>query len=196
MWIPSRVFLAGHSLGAYLAPRIAAGVPGELRGLVLLEAPSTPLAELILTQERYLASLGGASPDPSMGAALDDLAAKVQLAESPDLSPSTPASQLPLGIPASYWIDLRSYDPLSTAAGLDLPMLFTQGGRDYQVPPSELQPWRDALAGRSNVAFKTYPALDHLLFAGSGPATPAEYALPSHVAPEVVTDVATWINGQ
>ncbi len=192
---PDRVFLVGHSLGAYLGPRIAADAPGELRGLVLLEAPSTPLAELILTQERYLATLGGASPDPSTSAALDDLAAKVQRAELPDLSPSTPASELPLGVPASYWLDLRSYDPLATAAGLDLPMLFTQGGRDYQVPPSELQPWQHALAGRSNVTFDSYPPLDHLLFAGSGPPTPAEYTIPNHVSGQVVADVATWIEG-
>ncbi|MGO9207377.1 MAG: alpha/beta fold hydrolase, partial [Candidatus Limnocylindrales bacterium] len=50
---PTRVFLVGHSLGAYLAPRIAAQVPGELRGLVLLEAPTTPLPQLILIQEEY-----------------------------------------------------------------------------------------------------------------------------------------------
>lgn len=192
---PSRVFLVGHSLGAYLAPRIAARVPGELRGIAMLEAPSTPLADLILMQERYLASLGSATPDPSTSAALDDLAAEVRLADSPDLSPDTPASQLPLGIPASYWIDLHAYDPLATAAALDLPMLFTQGGRDYQVPPSELQPWKTALAGRSNVTYEVYPTLDHLLFAGSGPSTPAEYTQPAHVAPQVVADLVAWIDG-
>ncbi len=63
----------------------------------------------------------------------------VTLAQSPTLSPSAPASELPLGIPASYRLDLRTYDPLSTAARLHLPMFFSQGGRDGQVPPSELQ---------------------------------------------------------
>lgn len=189
---PDRVFLVGHSLGAYLAPRIAARVPHELRGLVLLEAPSTPLPRLILMQAEYLLSLQP-SPGPSAEDALATLRAQVATAESPDLSPSTPTSELPLGTPASYWLDLRTYDPLATAAGETIPMLLVQGGRDYQVPPSELGPWRAALAGRTDVTFRTYPDLDHLLFAGSGPSTPAEYTVPDHVSATVVADLAGWI---
>jgi dienelactone hydrolase len=189
---PGRVFLVGHSLGAYLAPRIAAQVPGQLHGLVLLEAPSTSLPALLLIQEQYLASLGG-SPSPQVEQQLATLKAQVALAESASLSPSTPASELPLNTPASYWLDLRTYDPLATAAGLGLPMFFSQGGRDYQVPPSELQAWETALVGRTNVTFKTYPPMDHLLLDGSGPITPAEYSVPGHVDPQLVADVAAWI---
>jgi dienelactone hydrolase len=192
---PNRVFLAGHSLGAYLAPRIAVQAPGQVRGVVLLEANSTPLPELILAQTEYLASLQVA-PNPSAGQQLAALRAAVALAESPDLSPATPASQLPLGIPASYWLDLRAYDPLATAAGLAIPMFFSQGGRDYQVPPSELQGWEKALAGHSNVTFKTYAAMDHLLLDGSGPATPAEYSVPGHVDSQLVADLAAWLKRQ
>jgi dienelactone hydrolase len=188
----SRVYLVGHSLGAYLAPRIAGQATGQLHGLCLLEAPSSPLAQLILDQEEYLASIQG-SPSPSAQDSLATLRTQVALAESPSLSPSTPASSLPLGIPASYWLDLRTYDPLATAAGLSLPMFFSQGGRDYQVPPSQLQPWEQALAGRSDVTFKTYPAMDHLLLDGSGPPTPAEYSVPSHVDAQLVADLAAWI---
>lgn len=188
---PSRVFLAGHSLGGYLAPRIASAVPGQLAGIAMLEANSTPLARLVLVQVTYLASLHG-SPDPSASAQIDALRAQVALAESPDLSPTTPASELPLGVPASYWLDLRTYDPLATAAALPIPMLLTQGGRDYQVPPSELDAWRQALSGRE-ATFKEYPSLDHLLFSGTGQPNPDEYMIPSHVAPEVVADLSAWI---
>ena len=192
---PGRLFLVGHSLGGYLAPRIASQVPGQLRGLVMLEANSTPLPQLIFRQEEYLASLQG-SPNPAASGQLAALQAQVALAESPDLTPSTPASELPLGVPASYWLDLRTYDPLATAAGLRIPMFFSQGGRDYQVPSSELQGWQSALAGHSDVAFRVYPALDHLLFTGSGPSTPAGYTVPGqHVAAELVADVAAWITG-
>ena len=81
---PARVFLVGHSLGAYLAPRIAAQVPGQLAGIAMLEAPSTPLVQLILIQEQYLASLHG-SPSPQVEQQLASLNAKVALAESPSL---------------------------------------------------------------------------------------------------------------
>ena len=124
---------------------------------------------------------------------LETLPAQVALAESPDLSPSTPASELPLGIPAAYWLDLRAYDQLATARNLQIPIFLSQGGRDYQVPPSELAAWRTALAGRADVAIHEYPALNHLLMAGTGPSRPAEYAVPGHVAPELVADLAAWI---
>jgi dienelactone hydrolase len=189
---PARVFLVGHSLGAYLAPRIAALVPGQLAGIAMLEAPSTPLVQLVLVQAEYLAGLQ-VSPSPSSGTQLAALRAQVALAESPVLSPSTPASELPLNTPASYWLDLRTYDPLSAAAALPIPMFLSQGGRDYQVPPSELPPWQTALAGHANATFRTYPAMDHLLLDGSGPATPAEYSLPGHVDAQLVADLAAWI---
>ncbi len=193
---PARVFLVGHSLGAYLAPRIAAGIPGELAGIGLLEAPSTPLPELIVIQERYLATLGGGSPSPQVEQQLATLEKQAALAESPGLSPSTPASQLPLDTPAAYWIDLQTYHPLTVAAGLRIPMFFSQGGRDYQVPPSQLPPWQQALTGHADVTFRTYPAMDHLLLDGTGPATPAEYSVPGHVDPQFVSDLAAWVESR
>jgi dienelactone hydrolase len=191
----ARIFVVGHSLGATLAPRIAAQIPEELVGIGLLEAASTPLPDLMLIQEQYLLSLAG-SPSASNQSELAALRAAVALADSPSLSLSTPASELPGKIPASYWLDLRSYHPLTVAAGLKLPMFFSQGERDYQVPPSELGPWQQALAGRSNATFKTYPAMDHLLLDGSGPATPAEYSTPGHVDSQLVTDLVAWIDGR
>ena len=191
---PGRVFVAGHSLGGYLAPRIAARAPGRVAGIALLEANSSSLLQLIVEQSEYLAGLQG-SPSPQASDQLRVLRAQVARAESPDLAPSTPATELPLGVPAAYWLDLRTYDPLATARALPIPMFFAQGGRDYQVPPSELAAWRGALAGRDDVMFHEYPALDHLLLAGTGPSTPAEYATPGHVAPEVVADLAAWILG-
>jgi dienelactone hydrolase len=189
---PARVFLVGHSLGATLAPRIAAQVPGELAGIAMLEAASTPLPKLMLEQARYLASLQPSSA-PSASDQLAALAAQVAAAESADLSPSTPASELPGHVPASYWLDLRTYDPPAVAASLRLPEFFSQGGRDYQVPPSELAPWQRALAGHANASFHEYAAMDHLLLDGSGTPSPAEYSVPGHVDARLVADLAAWV---
>jgi uncharacterized protein len=79
------------------------------------------------------------------------------------------------------------------AAALHIPMFFSQGGRDYQVPASELQPWEQALAGDPNVTFRTYPAMNHQLHDGVGPATSAEYSVPGHVDSQLVADLAAWI---
>jgi hypothetical protein len=192
---PDRVFVVGHSLGGYLAPRIAVQAAGQVAGIGVLEGNTSPLEQVILEQYEYLASEAGGA-DPRAVAALPAIREQVVLAGSPGLTASTPASSLPLGIPAAYWLDLRAYDPASTAAGLTIPIFISQGGRDYQVPPAEIEGWRAALAGRENVSIHEYPALNHLLIAGTGPSRPDEYAVPGHVAPEVVADLAAWVLGR
>jgi hypothetical protein len=57
----------------------------------------------------------------------------------------------------------------------------------------EFEKWKTALAGRANVVFHSYQALNHLFLAGTGPSVPAEYQTPGHVAEQVVVDIATWI---
>ncbi|WP_188304128.1 hypothetical protein [Streptomyces sp. CBMA123] len=43
---------------------------------------------------------------------------------------------------------------------------------------------------------RIHPEVDHLFLPGTGPATPAEYARPGHVAAEVVEDIAGWLGGR
>ncbi len=189
---PDRILVVGHSLGGYLAPRIAAAGGGRIAGIGVLEGNASPLQDLIADQLAYLASPEGGS-DPGARAMAEALPAQLALVKSLDLSPSTPASQLPLGIPAAYWLDLRTYDPVAVAAGLSIPIFISQGGRDYQVPPSELALWRAGLAERTNVTIREYPALNHLLMAGTGASRPAEYAVPGHVDAALVADLAAWV---
>ena len=72
-------------------------------------------------------------------------------------------------------------------------MLILQGDRDYQVTTRDLAGWQTALVSRKEVTFKTYPKLYHLLIAGEGPSTPAEYQVPGFVDEEVIRDIAHWI---
>ena len=48
--------IAGHSLGGYLIPRIAAQTP-EASGYILLAASARPLEDLLLEQTEYILSL-------------------------------------------------------------------------------------------------------------------------------------------
>ena len=94
----------------------------------------------------------------------------------------------------SYWLDLRSYDPVSTAAALGKPMLIHQGGRDYQVTvEDDLPRWKEGLGQRPEVTIRVYEADNHLFFSGTGLSTPAEYDPAQHVDPAVVADIATWL---
>src|SRR3954453_6011651 len=120
-------------------------------------------------QVRYLSSLDPASADAAQPM-IDTLARQARTVDSPDLSDATPADDLPFGVPAAYWLDLRGYDPAATAAMLGKPMLILQGGRDYQVTvEDDLARWRAALADRPDVTIRVHDADNHLFFAGSGP---------------------------
>ena len=136
-----RIFVAGHSLGGYLAPKIAA-LDAKIAGVVILAGSTRPLEDLILEQFTYLYSLD----DPTLAkheAALADVKKKVARVKAPNLA-EAPAADLPLGVPASYWVWMRDYDPAATAAKLSRPVLVLQGERDYQVTMADLAGWKKA----------------------------------------------------
>jgi dienelactone hydrolase len=189
---PARLFLLGHSQGGSLAPRIAAAVPA-VRGLVLLAGGAVPIQWSAIRQVRHLASLAPGS-EAAAQPTIDALTRQAELVDSPELSLSTPNSELPFGAPAAYWLDLRGYDPVAAAAALDRPILIVHGGRDYQVTTAEdLAAWQAGLSGRANVTVRVYAADNHFFFAGEGPSTPAEMEPAQHMDPAVVTDIAAWI---
>jgi alpha-beta hydrolase superfamily lysophospholipase len=186
----ARIFVLGHSLGGMLIPRIGIADP-TIAGLIVLAGAARPLEEAITVQTRYLAMADGSiSSEEQLG--IDRAAALAESVRA--LQPADASSgRMISGAPASYWLDLRGYDPPSAARSVKAPMLILQGERDYQVTPEEFAKWKAALSSRRDVTFHSYAALNHLFIAGTGPSLPAEYQVPGHVAEDVIRDVATWI---
>ena len=192
---PERLFVAGHSLGGTVAPRVAAAAP-DVAGLVILAGGAAPLHWVIVRQLRYIASL-----DPATAAAaepgIEALSRQAERVDDPNLSPETPASEMPLGTPAPYWLDLRDYDAPAAAAALGKPILLLQGGRDYQATvDDDLVRWKAALDGQPSTTIRIFPADDHFFFPGSGPSGPqGSMAAAQHVDPAVIDEIAGWLGG-
>jgi dienelactone hydrolase len=187
---PERVIVVGHSQGGMAAPRIAQREP-HVRGLVFLATPARPTEVLLLEQTRYLATLEhGASAQ--VQAALQDMEAKVARVQSPELS-QTAARDLPLGVPAAWWLSLRDYSPLEVAKSVAKPTLLLQGDRDFQVTATDFALWKTAIGAEPWAQLRLLPGLNHLFEAGQGPSTPAEYARPGHVSVDVVASIADWM---
>jgi len=161
-----RVFLLGHSLGGYVAPRIAQQDP-RLAGLILMAANARPLDEVLADQLQWM-GLTGTELDK----------AKARILEA---------------LPASYTNDLNTYDPAEESKNLSIPMLILQGERDYQVRMKDFNLWKAALAGRWNATLRSFPTLNHLFIAGEGKSVPAEYAQAGHVDGEVIEQIASWV---
>jgi len=185
-----RIFLAGHSLGGMLAPRLATEHTG-FAGLILLAGCTRPLEKMMLEQMEYIAKSDGTISEQEQRQ-LDATRKAIERISALTARDATNTEPI-LAAPACYWLDLRTYDAPATAAKLRLPMLILQGARDYQVTEKDFAGWRAALVGRKDVTFKTYPKLHHLFIAGEGPSTPTEYMIPGFVDEEVIRDIAQWI---
>jgi hypothetical protein len=186
---PARVFVLGHSQGGMLAPRIAA-VSGHVTGMMLLAAPSRPLLDILIEQNRRLAVLNDGKIDDTERAAIQALIDQVRLTRDS----KTPATtKTVLGQPTGYWRSVDAVDAVAEAQQVKLPMLLLQGARDIQVVDADWQHWRDAFDGDALATFKLYPKLNHLGIAGEGEGSLAEYAQPGHVDPQLIADVAAWV---
>jgi len=179
---PQKVFLLGHGLGGYLAPRIAQA-DGKLAGVIILGGNARPLEDVLVDLEIYQGTLAGKD--------LDLL--KLQAKRVKTLDAGDADSPPILGMPAAYILDLKGYDPVAEAKGLAARLLIVQGERDFQVTAKDFDLWKSGLAGRKDATLRSFPSLNHLMVAGQGKGTEAEYRKPGHVAPEVVDEIAKWI---
>jgi dienelactone hydrolase len=191
---PQRIFVLGHSLGGMLIPRIAAA-SDKAAGFISLAGSTRPMEDLVLEQTKYILSLEG-EPSDENRKQLAQVEQQVAKVKSEELTAQTPASELPLGVPPQYWLDLRGYDPAAAAKKITQPLLILQGERDYQVTLADFARWREALDERKNVKLITYPQLNHLFMAGKGKSVPAEYFQPGNVDETVINDIAKWIREQ
>lgn len=170
---PARVFVIGHSQGAMLAPRIANRCPDAPAGIVALAAPARPLAVLLREQLAYISQ--------SQGGTADDVEATV--------------GKLLGGVPPAYRHFADTYDAPGEAKGTPCPMLFVQGGHDYQVTAEDFALWKAALAGHDGADFAFFPRCDHLMRELPRMAVPADYMAARPLSPAVVRRIVGFISG-
>lgn len=168
----TRMFVLGHSLGGMLVPRIVQRAGADrVAGGIVLAGPARTMRELLTEQLAYLASVKGES-ETDVQVQVDGMMAS---------------------LPESYREMDNSYRPLEAAAALEIPLLFLQGERDYQVTMQDFGLWRSALAGKADVSFKSYVGLNHILQEGTGKSVPAEYEEKGSVPQYVIDDIANFI---
>ena len=187
----NEIYLAGHNLGGMLAPEIAMEAK-ELKGIILLAANSSPLEDLIYNQYKHLFNLGG-TMNKFESDQLKSIKAQVDYTKSNKLSLNSPTDSLLLGLPASYWIGLKSYHPVKTFGSLKKKCLVLQGEQDYRVPISDYQVWKNSQSINRDITAISYPKLNHLFIEAD--ASAEEYAKAQHVAYYVIEDIAKWVNG-
>lgn len=186
---PKRIYLLGHSLGAALAPQIAAE-SGTLAGIVLLAATPRDLTDVLLDQLKYIAELPSPRQEQNRRN-YEETSKTLQDVRAGKLDEGT----MVLNVPISYWKELSAavQEAFRHAKRLKCRMLFLNGGRDYQVTSRDFDLYKDALKDNPNASFKWFPEVNHLFFPGKGKSTPQEYGEAGHVDERVLNEIVQWI---
>lgn len=192
---PDRIYLAGHSLGAMIAPRIAAENPGLFAGLILLSGSPNNLGEIVIHQNQALVDtlpittkwLG----QSQMKSLISDWEAVVSGTEEMARN-----SQI-FGQPAYYFWEMAQYDTGEMLQALQIPVLIINGGQDFQVSDADgYEAWQ-AIDLQANVRLVYMPSLNHLLMApdaeDSVRGTVQEYDIPCCVSQDVIEEISRFI---
>lgn len=187
-------FVAGHSLGGRIAPRIAAQ-DGELNGVIMLAPLAEPIADAIVRQTKYLLKINSSLTDEQRQTQLAQTEAVAEQLRTLDIGDDELINLGGGKRGEPFFRTLQEYDHIETAASLDIPRFIIQGERDYLVTvEDDLALWEEALAGDPAVQIKRYENLNHRLQPGEQMGRPAEWSEPNPVAEQVIADITMFIN--
>lgn len=181
-----KIIVLGHSLGAFMMPKIANSVSFDKA--VMMAGNARGLDEVVLDQYVYLNSI---NPNNVGDQDVKNMTEKVKFLRSKAFDLKATNEQLPLNVSAKYWQSLLSYKPLIEVKKVPVPLLILNGERDYQVTMKEFDLWKKTLKN-TKAQFISYPKLNHLFIAGEGTPSPEEYGVKGEVDKKVIQDIITF----
>jgi len=195
---PDKVFIAGHSMGAMLAPRIDAE-GGNYAGLILLAGSPRKLEEIMIEQQdNAIANLNpilrwiGSKQMMKIRAKLDGLY---------EMSDEEAKQKTFLGkyVKLYYLKEWGSKPAVDYLKDLTKPILIMQGDMDFHVSvENDFNKYKEIMGDRPNATFKLYPNLNHLFMQTTYGLDVSkglkEYKKPQHIEEYVIDDIAQWVN--
>jgi pimeloyl-ACP methyl ester carboxylesterase len=193
---PDRIFVAGHSMGAMLAPRINAE-GGDYAGLILLAGSPRRLEEIMKDQQDEF--LEGAKGIIKWMATKQISKLSSKLDNIYDLTDEE-AKTAPLFGKDMFVYYLKEWGEkpaVNYLKVLDKPILVTQGDKDFHVSiEKDFNAFKEILAHHPKATFKIYPGLNHLYMKSvynNVRKAMKEYKVPQHIEEYVIDDLADWI---
>ncbi len=189
----SDIYVAGHSLGGMMAPRIAK--EGGYDGMILLAGSPRSLVDIVYDQNYYMVSVSDLPQDQwdATLAEVDRLYTEAK--EILQLPHAEMEGKTALGLPAVYLHSIATPSAAEYIQELDIPMLILQGSKDFQIyADRDFALYEEITRGLSDVTMIEYDGLNHL-FMPSFMERPdqTEYMTPAKVDEKVLEDMAKWI---
>ena len=192
---PNRIYIAGHSLGGMLAPRIDAE-GGNFAGIIILAGSPRSLIDIMISQNEEMI--------PQLGK-LFQLIAKKRYASIKAILTAIPtmteaeAKNTKLAGQNLVWYlkEMEEHPGADYLKAIEKPVLILHGEKDFQVTTEkDFALYREICAGKQNVSFKAYPELNHLFMKsiyGNLKNIRKEYKVPQKVDPAVLDDIAEFV---
>lgn len=179
------VFLVGHSLGGVMAPWIAAK-HSQVKGVIGLAAPSTPLYHLVPLQLRFLAKKNGQWKNPVVRRQIQDMERDMTTFHRTGHLGKSPIA----GVPTAYWESVRTFAVEKPRKFSPVPHLFVGGTCDYQVPKATMKDWKKWIPQSQFLSIK---GMDHLLRIPSLPMGPEAYNTYIPIDTMMADALADWM---
>ena len=189
------IFIAGHSMGGMLAPRIDAE-GGNYKGLILMAGSPRRLEEIMLDQNEAVMSSGKGLLQWFVNKQVAKISTMFEgMYELTDEE----AKKKKVGNETTlyYFKEMGEHQASEYLLKLKKPILIMQGEKDFQATPEkDFAAYKELLKDKENVTFKLYENLNHLFVNsvyGSIMKAMKEYKVEQHIGENVIKDLADWI---
>ena len=189
------IFIAGHSMGGMLAPRIDAE-GGNYKGLILMAGSPRRLEEIMLDQNEAVMSCGKGLLQWFVNKQVVKISAMFEgMYELTD--EEAKKKKVGNGTTLYYFKEMGEHQASEYLLKLKKPILIMQGEKDFQATPEkDFAAYKELLKDKENVTFKLYENLNHLFVNsvyGNIMKAMKEYKVEQHIGENVIKDLADWI---
>jgi len=193
----NRVYILGHSFGAFVAPRIHTE-GGDFAGMISFSGSCSSFIDFQANKYLYDASFmpeGQEKEDEIQRweKFRRDMKSYFNTASDDELK-----SQQWGQFTMYYYADVEKHPSAGYIKNMTIPILVLQGSEDFAVVADvEFPAWQELLAGRTNATFKLYEGLNHFLFPSAGYGEEdweKEYGAPGHTDEQVLKDIVEWVH--
>ena len=193
----NRIFIAGHSLGAVLAPRIDEE-GADVRGLILMAGSPRKLEEILIEQNDEIYKSFNKFLKFIAKKQIQKLKNNLQGLYSMSDEEAKKKSVMGKHIKAYYFKELGEKDTVKYLQDTHKPIFIIQGSKDAQVSVErDFNKYKELLQNKPNVEFKLYENLNHLFMPaiyGEIAKINEEYKVAQNVEKVVIEDIAKFIH--
>ena len=193
---PEKIFIAGHSMGGMLAPRIDAE-GGNFAGLIILAGSPRKMEELMTEQQNAYLKDANAIIKWIADKQIEKIRKK--FAQIYDMTEEEAKTTPVLGkyIKAYYFREWGLKPSIDYLKNTSKPILVMHGSADVHVSvKNDFEKYKEILSNNPNVSFKLYPNLNHLFMPsiyGDIKKIMKEYKKPQKMEEYVISDIAAWV---